>query len=32
MQFYLDMMGVPQTDQEEFDEEKINFISAKISV
>ena len=26
------MMGVPSPDQEEFDEETINFLSAKISV
>ena len=32
MQFYLDMMGVPRPDQEEFDEEIINLVSAKISV
>ena len=32
MQFYLDMLDVPEADQQKFDEEKINFISAKISV
>lgn len=32
MQLYLDMLDVPQADQEEFDEEENNFIRAKVSV
>ena len=32
MQLHIDMLYVPQADQEEFDEEKSNFIRAKVSV